>query len=137
MSYRALKHLVGETSLERKCRFIFGGFILILITASFYLYSRKTEAMVNDQNLNTCRLLVNPILLRHHWKTLETDPDFRPVIDTLYASFGEVAPNSEVKRYRSRFIKPGDQNRLPENEFEYEALEAFQKGDTERHRKSL
>ena len=29
MSYRAFKRLLGETSLERKCRFLFGAFILL------------------------------------------------------------------------------------------------------------
>ena len=31
MSYRAFKHLLGETSLERKCRFLFGAGILLLL----------------------------------------------------------------------------------------------------------
>ena len=43
MSYRAFKRLLGETSLERKCRFLFGAFILLLITSSFWLYARQTE----------------------------------------------------------------------------------------------
>ena len=37
MSYRAFKRLLGETSLERKCRFLFGAFILLLIAGSFWL----------------------------------------------------------------------------------------------------
>ena len=44
MSYRTFKHLLGETSLERKCRFIFGGGILALVTLSFYWYGQKTES---------------------------------------------------------------------------------------------
>ena len=32
MSYRTIKRLLGETSLERKCRFLFGGALLLLIT---------------------------------------------------------------------------------------------------------
>lgn len=47
MSYRAFKHLLGETSLERKCRFLFGGFIVLLITASFFLYARQTEGLLD------------------------------------------------------------------------------------------
>ena len=47
MSYRAFKHLLGETSLERKCRFLFGGFIVLLITASFWLYLHMTESLVD------------------------------------------------------------------------------------------
>src|SRR4051794_12017913 len=64
MSYRAFKRLLGETSLERKCRFLFGGFILLLITASFWLYARQTEYLAYDQIPPTCRLLVNQIVAR-------------------------------------------------------------------------
>ena len=34
MSYRAFKRLLGETSLERKCRFLLGGFILLQTIAA-------------------------------------------------------------------------------------------------------
>ncbi len=36
MSYRSLKRVLGETSLERKCRFLFGACLLMLITGSFW-----------------------------------------------------------------------------------------------------
>src|SRR5438132_14405876 len=116
MSYRTFKHLIGETSLERKCRFIFGGAILILITGSFFWYGRKTEAMVYDQNLHTCRMLVNPILLRDHWKALEFDSDFRPVIDQMAG---------DLVQYKSRFIKPlnvDDPDHGSRNDVEDDAL---------------
>src|SRR6266404_2144057 len=64
MSYRAFKRLLGETSLERKCRFLFGGFILLLITASFWWYASKTEHLAYDQLPTTCKLLVNHIVAR-------------------------------------------------------------------------
>src|ERR1700756_5237557 len=64
MSYRAFKRLLGETSLERKCRFLFGGFILLLITGSFWLYARQTEHLAYDQLPTTCKLLVNEIVAR-------------------------------------------------------------------------
>src|SRR6202035_1222899 len=62
MSYRAFKRLLGETSLERKCRFLFGAFILVLITSSFWLYARLTESLAYDQLTTTCRLLVIQIV---------------------------------------------------------------------------
>ena len=34
MSYRTIKRLLGETSLERKCRLLFGGGLLLLECAS-------------------------------------------------------------------------------------------------------
>src|SRR3954451_4729782 len=64
MSYRAFKRLLGETSLERKCRFLFGAFILLLITGSFLLYARQTEHLAYDQITATCRLLVVQIIDR-------------------------------------------------------------------------
>src|SRR5258707_10181020 len=64
MSYRAFKRLLGESSLERKCRFLFGGFILLLIIGSFTLYQRQTEHLAYDQITNTGRLLVIQIMDR-------------------------------------------------------------------------
>ena len=65
MSYRSFKHLLGETSLERKCRFIFGLGILVLVTVSFFLYGQKTESLVRKQTTQTARMLVNPTLHEH------------------------------------------------------------------------
>jgi signal transduction histidine kinase len=64
MSYRAFKRLLGETSLERKCRFLFGTFIFLLIFGSFLLYARQTEHLAYDQITTTCRLLVVQIVDR-------------------------------------------------------------------------
>src|SRR5438552_14895327 len=69
MSYRAFKRLLGETSLERKCRFLFGAGILLLITLSFGLYAYQTEHLAYDQAVTSCRLLVTPILVQHHLQT--------------------------------------------------------------------
>jgi signal transduction histidine kinase len=62
MSYRAFKRLLGETSLERKCRFLFGGFTVVLIAGSFLLYARQTEHLAYDQLITACRLLVVQIV---------------------------------------------------------------------------
>jgi signal transduction histidine kinase len=70
MSYRAFKRLLGETSLERKCRFFFGAGIFLLITASFFLYAYQTEHLVYNQTMTTCRALVNQIFDKHHTKFL-------------------------------------------------------------------
>lgn len=62
MSYRAFKRLLGETSLERKCRLLFGVFILVLISVSFFLYARQTKHLAYDQLRTACRLLVVQII---------------------------------------------------------------------------
>ncbi len=73
MSYRTVKRLLGETSLERKCRFLFGGGLLLLITGSFYLYAWLNGNLVDDQNRLSARMLVAPYLLEKHWKSSEED----------------------------------------------------------------
>ena len=67
ISYRALKKLIGETSLERKCRFLFGLALLVLITTSFYLYARRTRSLVESQQILAARGLVFRLVqLRHY-----------------------------------------------------------------------
>ena len=62
MSYRAFKRLLGETSLERKCRWLIGTGVLVLMFASFYFYARQTEVIAYDQLTHTGRALVSPIV---------------------------------------------------------------------------
>ncbi|MGC4003282.1 MAG: ATP-binding protein [Pirellulales bacterium] len=59
--------MLGETSLERKCRFLFGACLLVLITGSFWWYGSRTEVLVYANTRNTGRALVNPILVQVHW----------------------------------------------------------------------
>ncbi len=66
MSLRTLKRLLGESSLERKCRFFLGGGILILVSCSFWLYARQTENIAYDQVVTSGRLLVQPFLVTLH-----------------------------------------------------------------------
>jgi len=67
MSYRTFKKLMGETSLERKCRFLFGGGLMLLITGSFYFYAQLNTSLLQKQNASTARKFVAPTLARAHW----------------------------------------------------------------------
>src|SRR5437879_4529465 len=68
MSYRAFKRLLGETSLERKSRFLFGAGILLLITGSFWLYASLTENLAYKQTETTFRVLVQEIVKDVHFE---------------------------------------------------------------------
>src|SRR5437764_6296325 len=81
MSYRAFKRLLGETSLERKCRFLFGAAILVLITLSFWLYAYQTEKVAYDQAVNSCRLLIKPSLGHFHLKKKVDSAAFKESLD--------------------------------------------------------
>src|SRR5688572_15447869 len=49
MSYRTFKRVLGETSLERKCRWWFGLSLVVLLTLSFTWYGRRTDKLVEDR----------------------------------------------------------------------------------------
>ena len=99
MSYRSIKRVLGETSLERKCRFLFGACLLLLITASFWWTGSQTEGLVTQRNRDTGRLLVDQVMSIEHWEKLETFDEFKPVVRDLT----EKLSNQE---YYWRFIRP-------------------------------
>lgn len=67
ISYRTIRKLVGETSLERKCRFLFGIALLCLITTSFWWYASLTRSMVELQQIEAARLMVPRLLQQLHF----------------------------------------------------------------------
>ena len=124
MSYRSFKHLLGETSLERKCRFIFGLGIFLLVTVSFLLYGLKTETLVKKQTTQTARMLVNPTLMNIHYKKLGNE-DFESIIDVLWGGLRPLddMPNSEpwvLNPYNTK-----DPKKQPADEFERTTLARF------------
>jgi two-component system, NarL family, sensor histidine kinase BarA len=63
MSYRTFKRVLGETSLERKCRWWFGVSLAVLLTLSFSWYGRRTDQIVRDLNPT----FIGPELVRAGW----------------------------------------------------------------------
>ena len=49
MSYRTFKRVLGETNLERKCRWWFGISLFILLTLSFTWYGQRTDELVDER----------------------------------------------------------------------------------------
>jgi signal transduction histidine kinase len=80
MSYQVFKRVLGETSLERKCRLLFGMALLLLITASFFLYGWQTEKLVAEQSRISGRLLVDQAMLTKHWGEMK-EADRRSATD--------------------------------------------------------
>src|SRR5262245_15786175 len=100
MSYRAFKRLLGETDLERKCRFLLGAGILLLMTLSFWGYARQTEGLAYDQMVTSGRLLVPPILSNAH-----LPPDRRDAINDFQSQSEKRWPD-ELSKYKYRILKP-------------------------------
>jgi len=114
MSYRSFKEILGETSLERKCRFLFGLCLLLLITGSFWWYGRRTEDLVCTTTRSTGRHLVDAVMLHHHWKTLEADKKYTSLIESL-------GQQLQSQPYSWKILRP---DATPEQRSSYTQLDA-------------
>ena len=124
VSYRSFKHLLGETSLERKCRFIFGLGILVLVSASFFWYGQKTESLVRKQTTQTARMLVGPTLLNIHYKSLG-NTNFEPILNVLVNDF---KPLDDLPKHDAWVLDPEkstDAKKQPRDDFERTTLARF------------
>ncbi len=72
MSYRTFKKALGETSLERKCRLLFGTCLLPLIAGSFWWYGTQTDKIVLEQNRFVGEALVDLAKILEHKDILGT-----------------------------------------------------------------
>jgi two-component system sensor histidine kinase BarA len=130
MSYRAFKHLFGETHLQLKCLFYFGTVILVLIAASFWFYSYLMEQLAYEQLNTTCRLLVVPVLAQQNLKGERRDElnQFRESwTDRLLKNLGPDA----VPTFKYRFLKQDTSD--PENSCDTYELDLFRKFEADEH----
>jgi two-component system sensor histidine kinase BarA len=123
VSYRAFKRLLGETSLERKCRFLFGSGVVVLIFLSFSLYAYLTEHLAYDQTVTTCRLLVAPILAQQHLSLIKNDPH-NPAPAKPWANLDQVILKEPGKEYQYHFLSDKF-----DDSYERELYKEFLRGD--------
>ncbi|HVS39875.1 MAG TPA: ATP-binding protein [Gemmataceae bacterium] len=136
MSYRAFKRLLGETSLERKCRFLFGAFILLLITSSFWLYAWQTEQLAFDQLTATCRLLVVQIMQRqlttgchpldaHNQPADEDKKAAETLIDDFRKDWGRNLPGGLDDYHASKITRNTKPEQMPSDNYTLQRLNEF------------
>ena len=76
MAYRSIRDVIGETSLERKCRILFVFCLSALLFAAFYVVESIAEKLVEGTAIRKGRDLVDASLLRYHWEEVwETKPE--------------------------------------------------------------
>jgi signal transduction histidine kinase len=100
MAYRKFRRFLGETNLERKCRWMMGSATLVLMTVSFLIYAGQTESLAYDQLAHTGRTLIPPILARAH---IKTNPELRDGFDEFQRQ-SEGAWSERYKGYSYRVI---------------------------------
>ncbi|MCH8922661.1 MAG: HAMP domain-containing protein, partial [Planctomycetes bacterium] len=133
MSYRSIKRaLGGETSLERKCRLLFGACLLVLISGSFWWYGRITEEQIYSQARRRGQGAVPAIMMALHWgklpqheKGMGDDEDHEKEKRLLQ----RLVKDLEDKKITWTMIKPlhHDGSDKPQDEFEWEVLDRFKR----------
>lgn len=145
INYRSLKKLLGETSLERKCRLLLGSALMILITVSFWFYAARTRQLVENQQIVKAEALIPGILRHHHQKKFSESQrgPFQPTIDGKpispdstdaaeadlkpdWAVFAEQLGAAEEFRLGAKWSIVLAED-LPSDDAEVETLERFKK----------
>ncbi len=126
MSYRSLKRIVGETSLERKCRVLFGACLFVLITGSFMVYSRQTELLVERQNLTTGSLLAKSFVTDRHTSYYQGQVGSAPGGDNYELSVkalqAEMRGNDYVATFLHYSITDNEYTSMPVGQDESDVL---------------
>ncbi len=133
MAYHSIKRVIGETSLERKCRFLFVLFLSLLLFAAFYMVEHIAENLVKETAIRKARDLVDHSLVRYHWETWDSDRS-RPGRNDMQELVRELARDLGSVSYDWRIIgldqQPqvdlGDKVFLPENPAEETILRELQ-----------
>ena len=86
MSYRGFKRALGETNLERKCRWLFGACLLPLIMGSFWWYGSETDQIVLKQNRFVGEALVDLAMMMEH----------KDILNTPVGNFSQFSPKSDI-----------------------------------------
>ena len=112
ISYRSIKRLLGETSLERKCRFLFGAGLLLLISGSFYFYAAMTDDLIADQRLQMAEALAPQVFKMEHLVFELVDRRPKGAADrsegdgALQSVFPELDAALESIKHRKKNISP-------------------------------
>jgi signal transduction histidine kinase len=109
--------VLGETSLERKCRILFGACLALLIAGSFWWYGSRAEEIVYENTRNTARSLVDTANVSLHYVRV----DIRNTPDRVHAGFADADANDAralvtSHDYTAWVLKPGSNEKYKADE---------------------
>ncbi len=122
MSYRGFKRAIGESSLERKCRLLFGTCLLPLIAGSFWWYGNLMNQLVEDRTRFTGDALAKAVLVEIHFKKQEAD-------EVMQRADERIAEMLRSPNVAWQILLPKNEQGLgsPEEQFEYDLLARWEK----------
>ena len=83
MRQRNWKRVLGETSLERKCRLLFGFWLTLLISGAFWGVEKVSSDLILRNTRTTARDVVDVALMKPHFSYWETRADQKEFADTV------------------------------------------------------
>ncbi|MEQ8787054.1 MAG: ATP-binding protein [Pirellulaceae bacterium] len=117
MSYRSLKRVLGETNLEKKCRFLFGLFLVVVLVLAFLTVYWRTQQLVYNTTQRKGRDLADMALLSRHFLHWETDMGRKELVK-------EMIQGLETETYEFRRLDfSGNADFAPRDEWEAQQLE--------------
>ena len=125
MSYRSLKRVLGETSLERKFLVLFGASLLFSHRRQLLLVWPRTEKLVYDASRETARSLVETIIRMQHraWSKTKTTRSRATPTRTSTTTWKKAWP---AREYRWEFLRPVQEGRsMPRDNFEWDVVKKF------------
>jgi signal transduction histidine kinase len=131
MAYRSIKRVIGETSLERKCRFLFGACLSVLLFVTFWWVEHIAEDLVKGTTVRKGNYLVDTSLLRYHWELWERDEVLRELAEEMYRDL-----QTEEYDYRILALEEEPGTELPESPAEEEIVRKLKAEFQERLRDS-
>ena len=109
MSYHSFKRVLGETSLERKCRLLFGACLLLLISLAFWWAEMNAERLVREVPRLTGEYFVAMALMGFHAERLHNvEPLEVKATETLNRDSRSVDFAWEFLALDAKGIKKGD-----------------------------
>ena len=139
MANRGLKRMLGESSLERKCRWWFGTPLAVLLVLTFYFSGQWLRLIGEENEKRIGPLLVTAAFLEKHFEYLtlpdkteqEQWPTEAAVWSDMISSLVEGSRNLDNQPYEPYAIKPQDSvanpsyQGAPEFDYEWEFLRQY------------
>ena len=123
MSYRTFKRAIGETSLERKCRLLFGACLLILISLSFWSYSALSDQMFFKM---IGKELTIASLFEAHFAIPDEEDNLSPIFERNNIH-KEIAEMLRRRRYQWEVLYPKNEEGAnePTDQLEWELMDEW------------
>ena len=97
--YRSLKRVLGESNLERKCRWLFGICVGGLIAVAFWWVDRIAENLIEETAQSRGSGLVRTVLFNLHWQQwayTDNGPARQKVVDELTRELAQQEYSARV-----------------------------------------